>query len=329
MSPTSPRADRGSAETERPRPARPGVRRRLAAIHRELDSLAGEPDRWARSLVGGDLWVDGWRAVRSTDEHLFARYRDAFLDFCQQSGAAVRSLDEESLPSVLERFELFLEACAEANAGSFWPALAVGLALVQAVGGPPRIERSPEAAVANDSLLLIVSPSYRAIRCHAYNAGIATFCVPDSQVPVFRPELGHFLISPRYQVRHEPPRVQFYTVNHDLSHLVLFGDAYLRPVGSPAMTAALLLNAEETCCTLDLVLARDLDRFGIELNALAELLRIESGSKAGRPSVTQRVAREPAAFTAYQAALKAAAQERLTASTPVSLRIREGASLPS
>lgn len=304
------------------------VGRRLIAAHRDLLSLADDPERWIRSPVGLDLSVDGWTAITSARGDLFARFVDAFLDFCRREGTPLRFLDAGSFASLLARFEPFLEACAELGPGGFWPCLAVGLTLVQTLGGPPRIESSEAAVVIGDSLLLVTSPSYRALRFAAYNAGVRTLCTDRPKLPPFRPEFGLLLLSSGELVLQDPRCVQYITVNHDLAHIVLFGDAYLRPAGSPAMTAALLLNAEETSCLLDLVMARDLGRFGVELRSLGDLLALEAGAEKGRESLTRRAAMSRDSFVACQSALRAAAQGHLTASTPVSERIREGVSIP-
>ena len=304
------------------------VRRRLLATYRDLLAQAGDTDRWLQTPTGADLWIDGRVALLAASrDDLFTRYTRAFLDFCERAGAPVRSLDREGLAALLGRLDPFLEACAGHGRDSFWPGLALGLALVHSLGGPPRIEVSGAATV-NDTLALVLSPSFRALRFAGYNAGISTRFITERSAEVFRPELGYFLVTPPTLILEELPRTQFFNVGHDLIHIVLFGDAYIRPVGTPKMTAALLLNAEETACTLDLVLVGDLARFGVELQALAELVRIESGPRSGRPSVTLRVSREGTGFTAYQAALKAASQALLTTCTPVSRRIGGGISIP-
>lgn len=306
----------------------PGVERRLILAFRELSAGGEDPAGWIQRPRGADLWIDGRIALRAASHgDLFLRAVRAFLDYCGRAGAPVHALEEEGLASLLGRLDPFLEACASHGQGSFWPGLALGLALIESRGGPPRIEMS-DAATMNDSLALVLSPSYRALRFAGYNTGIRVRCTTGRSLPPFRPELGCFLIGPPPLILEELPRVQFFNVCHDLVHIVLFGDAYMRTVGTLETTAALLLNAEETACTLDLVLARDLARFGVELRALTELVQIESGRRVGQPSVTLRVSLEGEGFTAYQAALKAASQRHLSAWTPVSRRIGEGVSIP-
>lgn len=305
------------------------VERRLSAVYRDLLVRSDDPDLWPRTPLGADLWIDGRVALRAAScDGLFLRTTQAFLSFCERAGAPVRSLEKEGLAALLARIDPFLEACASHGRDTFWPGLALGLAAIHSLGGPPRIEVSGAATV-NDSVALVLSPSYRALRFAGYNDGISVRMSPRKTSQPFRPELGHFLITPPTLIPEEPPRAQFFNVSHDLIHIVLFGDAYMRPVGTPETTAALLLNAEETACTLDLVLAGDLGRFGLDLRILTELLQIESGCRAGRPSVTLRIVREGKGFTAYQKALKAASQGNLSSCTPVSRRIREGIALPS
>jgi hypothetical protein len=304
------------------------VQRRLLSTYRELSAQIEGVDRWLQTPVGADLWIDGLAALRSAgSDDLFARYTAAFLDFCARAGAPVRSLDREGMAALLSRLDPFLEACAEHGGSAFWPGLAVGISLIHSLGGPPRIEVSGGATM-NDTVALVLSPSYRALRFAGYNAGVSIRYSAERTEEPFRPELGYFLITPPTLIQEELPRAQFFNVSHDLGHIVLFGDAYMRPVGTPEMTAALLLNAEETACTLDLVQARDLARFGVELRALTEILQIESGQREGRPSVTLRVAREGTGFAAYQAALKASSQSHLTVGSPVSRRIRQGVAIP-
>lgn len=304
------------------------VQRRLLSTYRELSAQVEDADRWLQTPAGADLWIDGRAALRSAgSKDLFARYTAAFLDFCARAEAPVRSLDREGMAALLSRLDPFLEACAEHGGQAFWPGLALGISLIHSLGGPPRIEVSGGATM-NDTVALVLSPSYRALRFAGFNAGVSIRYTAEQATEPFRPELGHFLITPPTLIQEELPRAQFFNVSHDLGHIVLFGDAYMRPVGTPEMTGALLLNAEETACTLDLVQARDLARFGVEVRSLTELLQIESGQREGRPSVTLRVAREGTAFTSYQAALKASSQGYLTASSPVSRRIRQGVTIP-
>jgi hypothetical protein len=302
------------------------VRRRLLAEHRALRALAAGPERWPYTRTGADLWIDGLAALQAADERIFTLYLDAFLDYAARAGSPVTALAAGGLASLLGLFEPFLLACAEHDPRSFWPGLAVGVCLVQAAGGPPRIEVS-EAVVINGTLLVLLSPSYRGLRFTAFNEGIRTRALPGRKAPVFRPEHNFFFIAPPDLVEAEPLRAQFYVVNHDLSHVVLFADAYLRPVGSPAVTASLLLNAEETACTFDLVLAAELLRFGVDLHAFAEMRRMEEGWREGRGSVMERAGRGPESLASYQTALKSAAQHHLRRTSPLSARIA-GAPVP-
>lgn len=302
------------------------ARRMLREVHRDLRRRAADPEAWIYSPVGTDLWMDGLATFRCVDEKLFDAYLKAFLELLDRTGS--RPLEAGALAAVLAKFDLFLKALAAHDPRSFRPALAVGLSLVQAMGGPPRIETGGELAILNDSLLFLLSPIYRGLRLSAYNAGLRTLARRTGKRPVFRPEYGHFRIQPPNLIDAEPPRIPYYNYSHDLAHIVLFGDAYLRPVGTPATTASLLLNAEETVCTLDLVHVTELTRFGVELHAVDTLKTIEAGPKQGRPSVTERVAQDAEEVNAYQAALKASAQSHLSTSTAAAERIVDSVEIP-
>ncbi len=287
-----------------------------------------DPEAWIYSALGADLWIDGLTVFRTVDEPTFDAYLEAFLGFAARAERPLRALDAKRPAALVARFTPFLEACAEQGPRGFWPALAVGLCLVRAVGGPPRLETGDELAILNDSLLFLVSPTYRGIRLAAYNSGLRTLAGRTGKSPVFRPEYGHFHVHPPTLVDAEPPRVPYYNYSHDLAHIVLFGDAYLRPVGTQETTASLLLNAEETVCTLDLVLAVELMRFGVDLHALTGLRNLEAGSKEGKPNVAAKVAGDPDRVRAYQTALKASTQLHLEARSTVSNRIVGAVDIP-
>jgi hypothetical protein len=300
----------------------PGLRRRLLDAHRDLRAQAADREGWPYTRPGADLWIDGLTALRSTSRRLFAAYLDAFLDYAARTGLPAASPEGWGLAAALERFDAFLEGCAEQGETCFWHALTVGLCLVQAQGGPPRLEGSG-AVVINDTLLTVLSPSYRSLRFTAFNTGARTLTQVGRKPPVFRPELNLVVFSQTDVVDAEPRRVQFYVANHELSHLVLFADAYLRPVGTPAMTASLLLNAEETACNFDLVLAAELLRFGAGLHAFREMRRMEKGWREEGVSVMERAGRSPEELAFYQRALKAAAQLHLETPSLLSSRIAQ------
>ncbi|MFY9821643.1 MAG: hypothetical protein WAM82_09675 [Thermoanaerobaculia bacterium] len=307
----------------------PNPRRILRDLHRDLRARAADPEAWIYSALGADLWIDGLTAFRTVDEPTFDAYLEAYLGFAARAGDPIRSLNEGRPAALLGRFAPFLQACAEQGPRSFWPTLAVGLCLVRSLGGPPRLETGDELAILDDSLLFLVSPTYRGIRLAAYNTGLRTLAGRTGKSPTFRPEYGHFHLHPPSLIDAEPPRIPFYNYSHDLAHIVLFGDAYLRPVGTPETTASLLLNAEETVCTLDLVLAAELTRFGVHLHALTGLRKLESGSKVGKPSVTVQAAGDPDRVRAYQVALKAAAQLHLGTRSTVTERIVDSVDIPA
>ncbi len=303
-------------------------RRVLRELYRDLRTRAADPQSWICSPWGADLWIDGLTAFRIVTPETFDAYLSAALEFLSKSGHPLRALTEGEAVAPIARLDPFLATAAERGPGSFWPALAVGLCLVRALGGAPRVETGDEMVIMDDSLLFLLSPSYRGIRLAAYNAGLRTRSHRTGKQPVFRPEYGYFRLHPPNLVDAEPPRVPYYNYSHDLAHLVLFGDTYLRPVVSSEITASLLLNAEETVCTLDLVLMAELARFGIELHALSGLKKLEAGSYEEKESVTRRVAGDPEQTTAYQVALKAAAQLHLTAPSAVSEQIVGSAEIP-
>lgn len=308
----------------------PHVRQELVSVFRELRELASRPEEWVGSPEGTDLWIDGLVALESVDERQFGRCLDACLDYFARLESPLDSLAGDCLALRLEAFDAFLEASAEAGEGSFWQALAVGICLARALGATPRVV-APGTEVINDTLMVLLSPSYRSVRYASYNAGIRVLGTRGRKAPVFRPELGHFLVVPPVLLNEQPPRFQFYTLNHDCAHIVLFEDTYLRPVGSPALTASLLLNAEETVCTIDLLLAREMRRFQVDFQAFQELIKLEVGrNQTGGElsSVLLRASEDEDDSIRYQIGLKAAAQRDLTLLSPLSRQIGSGAVPP-
>jgi hypothetical protein len=306
-----------------------GLRRRLAGLYEELQAAAADAEAWIHTPEGADLWIDGITALRCAGKGRFARYLDAFLAFTARMGQPLRTLERDRTAATLALFDPFLIACAEQGPDCFWPALAVGLCLLKALGGSPGIEETPGVAVVNDASMVLLSPSYRAVRFTAYNAGIRTISLRQKpKGVVFRPELGWFFITPPGLVDGEPPCVPFVNVNHDLVHLVLFEDAYLRPVGTPAVTASLLLNAEETACTVDLVLGSELLRYGVDLLPYEHLVRLQAGWRLREVNLMDRIARDPELFVVYQAGLRASTQLHLEAACPLSRQIAGSVPIP-
>lgn len=300
----------------------------LALTFAGLRERAGTWDGWVDCPLGADLWVDGYAALRGTEDSVFAQVLREFL----RHPAALDLLSsgqKTDAARLLGQYDNFLRAVAAQNEDAFLPSLALGFALLQTVGIPPVME-DHDVSIVNDSLLLLLSPVYREVRFRAHNAGVFVRTSHDTALPTFRPEYGFFTIGPPYLLRGKPDRVQHFNINHDLAHIVLFGDAYLRRTGSPAETSALLLNAEETCCTLDLLVVSDLARFKVPLRALAEYETVEKGvARHKRRSVMTRIACDSAQITTYQRALKCAAQRILETQSDVSRELAVSTDSPA
>jgi hypothetical protein len=275
--------------------------------YEQLRALADDFEGWCSSAIGADLWIDGVDAVRSTPPRIFDAYLGAFIEFKARLKAQTRGWADE-----LSRFDSFIEALAGRGPAPFLHGLAVGMALIRALGGVPLVAEKG-VAVVNDTLLALCSPTYRTIRTAAYNAGIRAYPIDGEGGVEFRPEYSAFALHEPYLIRSlYPIRVQHFNVNHDLAHLAFFADCYIRPIGTEATTASLLLNAEEACCALDLRIVVELSRFDYPLHALEELRRIESGQRKGLESVFAAVAQDPPIARRLERGLKAAAQRTLT-----------------
>jgi hypothetical protein len=243
----------------------------------------GDLTAWLETPWGADLSIDGAQALGAAGSELFASYSGCLDDVESEMRYARSRLDQ------LQTLEAFVEACASVHGeAGFWPALGVALCAAHKLEPAPLAEG---LAVVNDSLLLILSPTYRQIRFTAYNQGIRVRVASASGAP-FRPETRLLTIDPAYLITGATARVQQYNVNHDLVHIVLFGDCYVDAAGTVQETTDLLVNAEETSIALDLRVFAELARFGVELHHLREIEQTESG---WTPQVRLSLAREVAA----------------------------------
>jgi hypothetical protein len=297
------------------------VRRRtiltsLETRFRELVELSHDPAAWVSDPTGANLWLDGLTAFRETSAEEFLSLATAFSS--EWSDGIDRDASFELLPVMLDQWDQLIDGVPR---GSFWPVLAIGMTLVEVLGGVPAVHEG-ETAVVNDTLLVLLSKRYRSVRFAAYNRGarFETF----SRLPraPFVPEAGFFAITPPYVVRDmSPERVQQYTVNHDLTHIVLFGDSYRLPTGSCSSTSALLLNAEETCLGIEPLLIADLSRFGVPLHHLDEYETVQNGwledEQVCPESVFGEVRQNAGRAGVFASAVQSRAQRFLRDATPI------------
>lgn len=290
------------------------------AAYETLRRLADAPSVWLHDPRGARLWLDGLDAVRSTPPLVFSTYAEAFADVVRRCHPNARDPDDLGPHDLLASAEAFLRALAlDEDDTRVWHGLAVALASCERAADSLALGTG---VIINDVLLLIASPTYRAIRLAAFNDGVRAIVRRDLESGPFRPEYGYFVATPPYVVDHAPPFIQQYNINHDVAHLVLFGDAYLRPIGTAAMTGELLLNAEEACCSLDLFVVAELRRLRKDLHALVEMRGVERGIRSGgTQSLLQTASADPATQRWYQYGLKSAALRRVPAPSPVSSRL--------
>jgi hypothetical protein len=283
----------------------PEIERGIRDRSEELRSLAAHPNRWIRTRVGADLWIDGLTAFQRVSPATFETHLRTFIG--RDVGGT--EIDSDDLPNLLAAWERHARSEGPSPA-SFWANLAIGMAIAGAAGGLPNIQDGA-ATVVNDTLLTLLSPFYRSLRFAAYNRGFVFRVSERPPRASFVPEVGFFAVAPPYVVRSlAPSRLQQYSIGHELVHLTFFCDVYRVPIGSVQTTAALLLNAEEVALSADLRFVTELASWGVPLHHVTEYDKTQISGRAGasRPDTPfARVRAKPAIAARYASGLKSRA----------------------
>lgn len=269
-------------------------------------------DRFFSTRRGADLWIDGVDFIVSTPAPVLSAY-------CGQLAKHIQlTAPKGQLPEAVHffaGFDEFLRRCAAAGEAYAYHALAAGLCCLDRFIPSLRRDALPFSVV-NDSLLMLVSPHYRAIRCAAFNSGLEVGIQTGNGW--FRPDFGWIIFAPPVLIPGRPRCVQSYSFIHEVCHAVLFGDAYCRTFGSLETTQSILIAIEESIIGLDLLTYGALRRASETLHAVAEFEKVSIGNDASverRISALHRGAIHPNRFVR---ALRAAAQRQLGSESPVS-----------
>jgi hypothetical protein len=227
--------------------------------HRKVSSFS----EWTESSLGRDLWVDGFIAIRLVSEDRFTLALDR-----------LSSISVTSTP-VIAIFSFVDEIKAQAKTVlDTYTALLVGAFLLKAAGGCPRIF---DGDVVNNTYLALISNVYRRILLSAYNKGSLIGIATNTNASLFLPEAGFITVAPRHAVL-GGRALQFFTVNHEACHHVIFSDLYLAS-NCDWLTEA-IVDAEEICCAADLYVYRDLLSAGAPLHCPDDLAILASGYNA-------------------------------------------------
>ncbi len=302
--------------------------RQLRAKFAELRALSRDFGRWESTPVGADLWVDGIDAVRNTPPSVFDAYVSALLELHRTLGRST-PLQLPTMREYLLTVDTLLAFCAQRQE-EMWPALAAGICVVHCCGGPPQLGViGHELTIVNDTLMLLLSPTYRAIRFNAFNVGVTVQLDHGSAPDWFYPETRSVRFGEKYFVAGDVSRIQHYNVTHDLAHIVYFADCYIA-VGGSSADFSLLLNAEEFCCGIDLVLMSEIRRRGLVLNVMKEFRGVEPLDQPRTPmSVAEKACRNRRDIRRYQRGLRAVAQRISGADNDVARELLErGADCP-
>jgi len=296
----------------------------LVAAYKRLVQGKSDFYTWANTRNGINLWIDGHDALSSIDATGVARYAAALSDIHRNRGRASK-ICRENLNLYLESFDDFISVF-KGREEFFFPALALGLCVVDACGSAPIQEKSaPAHEIINDSLMMLLSRTYRAARFTSYNDGVTLTISHRQEEDYFFPELRRIRFGIDYFLPGDVSKIQHYNVNHDVFHIVLFADAYLPFNSERGEQTGLLVNAEEFCCGVDLIVINELKRHKIDLHVLKEFRGIDPKfQNETSVSVAERVASSVDMIQAYQSFLKKKAQDVLAALSPSSRTVPIG-----
>ncbi|NEQ69309.1 MAG: hypothetical protein F6K21_28230 [Symploca sp. SIO2D2] len=237
-----------------------------------------ELKNWVYTSRGADLWVDGTDALLAIRQHYLPELTSDFSALCKTNSLELE-FNKKNLYKILEIFDILSAKCCQERGNDFWELLGFGILLVYSCGGIPKITEG-QLCIVNDTVLCLLSKSYRKLRFNSYNYGISFIGLDTHKSTYFRPEFGVFLLAPPVLIDDiSPPRVQFYSISHELVHYFTFGDAYLRCFFNDEITNSLFLNAEETSCAFDLLLGKELVSHNHSLNLIDEFSNIETGAQ--------------------------------------------------
>jgi hypothetical protein len=187
----------------------------IQKTYKDLVSRLVDPtnlEKWVYSLEGADLWVDGTDALLSLQEDTLYSIIFEFSELCE-THALNLEFNQQNLYKILEIFDLVsTKVHLEDKNIYFWEVLGFGILLVYSCGGIPRIT-AEELCIVNDTVVCLLSNSYRKLRFNAYNSGVLFIGLEAHKSTYFRPEFGVFLLAPPVLINDiKPPRVQFYSV---------------------------------------------------------------------------------------------------------------------
>ena len=227
-------------------------------LSRSIQNLYNEvaKENFWNTALGGDLWIDGRFAIQTLlkNQILISKFTKKYnittLSTCSL-GLHLSYLDKEIGKSVK-------------NPDQWWSYVGIGIGILWATGGPPSLERSKSLIILNDTVMHILSPSYRAIRFLSFNQGVEI--VSEG----FEPGLRRFSIADRNLISKRLNLVQFYNINHDSMHCLFFERIYsTRFLGENNSIYATMM-AEATCIAYDAVIYSELAIHRKELKVLSE-----------------------------------------------------------
>ncbi len=178
-------------------------------------------------------WVDGIDAVNS----LRHRDIDTYSAFISGIGGACSAVEWfDALDAVLIRNSTDEEL--------FYPILAAAIGAVTASFEIFDILEDGTPVV-SDIVMLILSPTYRLIRTNAFNLGVRLTSAASTDRGKFVPGIRQVALGRPYLCPGSERALQHYNLNHDLSHIVYFGDVYHFGVPNGYDLVEILLLAEE------------------------------------------------------------------------------------
>lgn len=264
------------------------------------------PNQFLVSDIGADLWVDGHDAIASTSSLIFNHYLDLFCETHKQ----INKTSKIHFESFFKTFDLLIHGIPKKDETIFMHVLAVGISTLHSLNGIPKLSAQKHAIV-NDTILCLLSTQYRTIRFNAYNDGITIKFVRGKHES-FRPELGTVVLGEPFITFNESfPTIQFYNLAHEVGHILFYSDCYLRRYGTKNDTTNLILNAEESLISLDLLMLNEIKEFGIQLHLIEAIENIDTGDYKSLKKTIVKASKDKKQIISYQKALKSFAQNEL------------------
>jgi len=254
----------------------------LIETFKHLKGMTFPKDRWFQSYDTVSFWVDGLNAFTNTT------YSD-FYEQIKQNKSFVDKIDTYDEWTILDKLKGIFLFNIKISERSAYNSLAFIFTVIHNFKARfnlyTEFKSTEGVSLLDHELCLVLSESYRYQFFSSHNSGIRFFAALNNEKSTFRPELGYSITGEYDMFRVPCNRVQWYSINHNNLHSLLFSDIYIHSTKTKIYKEA-LIDIEAFLCYVDLIYYCELSAYKISLFVRDSLPYIESDviSQIGNPT---------------------------------------------